>query len=451
VIEETRKGAGEPVKLRILSYIAALTLFVVPLASSSLAAQDGSKLSSAPRQYTVQLLSGLGGLGGAFSINDLSWASGVSEPPDDPYDRAFLWRNGQITDLGTLGGYNSAIPFPNKNEIGWFAGISETADNDPYQENFCQFTCSSASGNCLPFNQVCKGFLWRPGKEDLIPLPPLPGGNNSYGFDANNRQQIVGAAENGVTDSTCGAPQVFDYEAVVWRLGPNGTPFISQQLPPIAGDAVSAATQINDQGDAVGASGPCTSIGLGVGAHAVLWHAGRALDLGSLGGVTNNVAFAINSQEQVVGISDLSGDNVAHAFLWENGAMQDLGTLRSDDTFALAESINDRGEVVGFSCGPIDCRGFHWQAGVMTDLNSVLPANSPLLITNAADINSLGEIAVQAYDSTVGDLAAAVLSPVGNAIGSVDGVAETRNVERKIILPENVRKTLRDRIHRGHF
>jgi hypothetical protein len=68
---------------------------------------------------------------------------------------------------------------------------------------------------------------------------------------------------------------------------------------------------------------------------------------------------------------------------------------------------------------------------MMTDLNSVLPANSPLLITNAADINASGEIAVQAYDSDVGDCVAALLTPTGNAIGSADGVVETRSVGRQ--------------------
>ena len=283
----------------------------------------------------------------------------------------------------------------------------------------------------------------------MIPLPPLLGGNNSSAYGANNRHQVVGLAENGVQDSNCVAPQVFHFEGVIWALGPSGAPFVSQRLPPIAGDAGSGAIEINDMGDAVGGSGPCGPAGLAVGAHAVLWRSGRAIDLGNLGGATNNLAMGINNQGQVVGISDLPGDQVAHAFLWEGGVMRDLGVLRSDDTLANAESINDRGEVVGSSCGPVDCRGFHWQAGVMTDLNSVLPANSPLLITNAGDINSRGEIAVQAYDSNVGDSVAAVLIPTTNSAGPADGVAEIRNVERNIILPENVRKILRDRMHRG--
>jgi probable HAF family extracellular repeat protein len=421
-----------------------------------LAAQDGSKLSSAPRhrQYTVQVLPGLGGLGGAFSINDVGWAAGISEPPGDAYDRAFLWRGEEATDLGSLGGNNSTVAFPNKNNSGWLVGESETSDADPYQENFCGFICSSSTG-CLPFNQFCRGFLWRSETNEMVALPPLPGGNNSAGYGLNNQGQMVGAAENGVQDPTCVAPQVFDFVGVVWSLDRDGVPFISQQLPPIAGDAVSAAVGIDQHGNAIGASGPCVpSVGPGIGAHAVLWQSGQAIDLGNLGGTMNNIATAINQRGQVVGFSDLPGDSVAHGFLWERGVMKDIGTLRPDDTLTVPEYINDRDEVVGFSCGPsetMSCHGFHWQAGVMIDLNSVLPANSPLLIVNAADINSRGEIAIQAYDSNVGDYVAAVLMPTGNAAGATDGVAEIRDVERKITLPENTRKMLRDRMHLGHF
>src|SRR5690348_15869737 len=103
--------------------------------------------------YTVKVLPGLGGLAGAVSISALGWASGLSEPKNNAYDRAFRWWNGKATNLGTLGGHNSSVSFPHKNQIGWIAVGSETKDNDPYQENFCQFTCVAKS--CLPFKQIC--------------------------------------------------------------------------------------------------------------------------------------------------------------------------------------------------------------------------------------------------------------------------------------------------------
>jgi probable HAF family extracellular repeat protein len=440
-------------KAKIFTYVTAMILFGALLASFPPTAQEQvNNLASAPRKYTLEVLPGLGGLAGAFSINDTGLVSGTSEPSGDPFDRALVWRDAQPADLGSLGGHNSSVAYPNKNDNGWLAGFSETSDSDPYQENFCQFMCSSPTGNCLPFNQTCRGFLWQSKTSELIALPSLPGGNNSYAFTVNNLLQAVGAAENGVLDPTCIAPQVFDFEAVVWSLGPDGAPFISQRLSPIVGDTVSAADAIDQHGNAVGASGPCGPLGPGIGAHAVLWQGGRPIDLGNLGGAMNNIATAINHQGQIVGISDLPGDNATHSFLWQGGTMKDLGTLRPDDTFVLAESINDRGEVVGFSCGPVDCRGFHWQGGVMTDLNSFLPASSPLLITNAADINSRGEIAVQAFDQTLQDFVAAVLIPDGNEDPSLGAAAQTENIQHKVVvLPEHIREMLESRLPRQNF
>lgn len=417
---------------RFFRHFAAGVLVINMIGTSWLLAQEQDFASS--QTYTVNVLPGLGGLAGAFSVNDLGLVSGLSEPKSNAYDRAFLWQNGKGTNLGTLGGRNSSVSFPNKNQIGWIAGGSETKDKDPYQENFCQFTC--AANSCLPLKQICRGFLWRSGIDRMIELPPLPGGNNSEAAGANDLKQIAGAAENGVQDSNCVAPQVFDFVGVVWTLDSDGVPYISQQLAPLAGDAISAGVAINDGGDVVGGSGPCISLGLGIGAHAILWHEGNAIDLGSLGGAMNNLAFALNNQDQVVGISDLQGDSAAHAFLWQAGAMTDLGTLRPNDTFALAESINDRGDVVGFSCGPVDCRGFVWRYGKMIDVNSFLPQNSLLLITNAADINSCGEIAIQALDQTTGEDVAAVLIP--NQCGGPEATAEAGAVQH-YVRPENVR------------
>lgn len=107
----------------------------------------------------------------------------------------------------------------------------------------------------------------------------------------------------------------------------------------------------------------------------------------------NNVAEGINGRGQVVGFSNLPGDSITHAFLWENGVMTDLGTLPGGDINSLAFGINNEGQVVGLSCGiNFDCVGFLWQDGVMTDLNTLIPAGSPLFLTQAYDINARGEI-----------------------------------------------------------
>ena len=60
--------------------------------------------------------------------------------------------------------------------------------------------------------------------------------------------------------------------------------------------------------------------------------------------------------------------------------MQDLGTLDRDSS-SFGGWINDKGQVVGWSCD-VDgnCRAYLWQNKVMTDLNTLIPPNSPLYL-----------------------------------------------------------------------
>ena len=63
--------------------------------------------------------------------------------------------------------------------------------------------------------------------------------------------------------------------------------------------------------------------------HALLWEAGRVVDLGNLGGkgsLNGHFAHVINNLDEVVGATDLKGDTSTHAFRWTKiGGMQDLG------------------------------------------------------------------------------------------------------------------------------
>src|SRR6516165_7058151 len=181
----------------------ALTL-CASLASFPLAAQEGDNLSSAPREYTLQVLPGPPGLSGvanANSINDRGWVTGISNPSDDTYDHAVLWRDGQPTDLGTLAGepgYNSTGPGNNRNDRGWVVGTSETLEPDAYLEDFGGFICGPTISPCAP--HIVKGYLWQSKTKQMIALPPLSGGSNSAGLGAND-QDIIGISENGVMDT----------------------------------------------------------------------------------------------------------------------------------------------------------------------------------------------------------------------------------------------------------
>ena len=333
--------------------------------------QSESSAGSRANVTTYHLIP-LATLGGeanyASAINSRSQITGTSLLKGDKVEHAELWRAYRATDLGTLGGPNSAVNFYNDGTRGQFVGFSEVSQTDPYAENYCGFGTS----------HICLGFSWQNGT--MTSLPTL-GGNNSAANDVNNRGQIVGEAETSIKDPSCPPPFVLDSRGVIWK--PNGK---IVTLAPLSGDTFSNAFAMNQSGAAVGWSGPCL-----VTAHALLWQNGSTINLGSLGGSYNNAADYINNRGQIVGYSDLPGDTATHAFLWQSGTMSDLGTL-SGDNLSVAYAINDRGQVVGASCNASSCRGFIWQNGTMTDLNLLVPPSSKLYVVYGNDINSSGKI-----------------------------------------------------------
>lgn len=399
--------------------------------------------NTVPARYTVTNLGTLGGVLGssAHSINNNGWIAGVANLPGDTVEHAALWRNGVVTDLGTLGGDNSNVDFPVKNDVGLIVGFAQVSTVDPFGENFCVFSCTPSGGACNGSNQSCRAFRWQNGV--MGPLRTL-GGNNSAATAANNRGLIVGIAENSTQDPNCIPPQVLDYKPVVW-LGD-----AINELPVVAGDAIGAAIAVNDSNQVVGGSGMCGS-GPGLGAipvHAVLWQNGAVNDLGTFGGAVNNIAYAINDGGQIVGASDLPGDTTGHGFLWQKGVMTDLGTLAGDFSSA-AFGVNNNGQVVGLSCDQGgNCRAFLWRSGLMTDLNTLTPPGSSLYLLIAYDINSRGEIVGIAFDQSNGEPVAFLAAPCGQDGGQActDAAQTAVGVQRpKIVLPDNVRKGLQQR------
>ena len=107
----------------------------------------------------------------------------------------------------------------------------------------------------------------------------------------------------------------------------------------------------------------------------------------------------------VVGFSDLPGDSAAspnyHAFRWtKTGGIEDLGTLPGD-SLSIAWSVNEQGQIVGQSIGSSGSRAVIWQNGVITDLNTLIPAG-PVSLVYANDINVAGEIVGGASNSVTG-------------------------------------------------
>ncbi len=406
----------------------------------------GAGLASAemyalPPTYTI---TDLGTLGGSYSeavfVRNDGLAAGTASPADNTL-HAVLWHNGQMGDLSTpgLGGPNSGVY--GVNQIGQVLVAAETTAQDPNNENFCAY------GTGL----ICLGAVWQNGV--MTALPTLGGPNATVG-GINNRGEIAGVAENSTKDKNCApgmaiggnGPQVLDYEAVIW--GPN--PGQIRQLNPLPGDTVGMALWINDNSQTVGASGTCANTELppiAFGSHAVLWDRdGSVTDLGNLGGTDSNIGLGINNQGQVVGVSSLADQSPPHAFLWTKATgMQDLGTLPGD-ILSVGNSINERGELVGESDDADgNARAYVRQNGRMMDLNTLIPANSPLFLLCGLSINSSGQIAGFGMTKD-GDVHAYLATPTSGEDVSGSLSAASQGVTGPKDLPEDVRKMLRQRL-----
>jgi uncharacterized membrane protein len=373
-----------------LVYTTALTATALAFGAPALA--DAAKQSG---EYKLIILSEP--LGGTYaqgsSINNHRVVGGFATLSGNTIMHAVIWpKNGAAQDLGTLGGPNSAIAWPNRNERGEAAGVAETAEQNPLGETW---SCAAAVfyfGN--PTGDICLGFRYQ--NNTMTALPTF-GGYDGFATGINNRGEIVGWAETTTHDSTCDSPQVLQFEAALWNKDNK-----IEELQPYSGDPDGAATAINSAGQAVGISGLCgTAVGGASAEHMLLWQNGTATSLPTLGGQYWNTPMDINDNGDVTGFSDHSGDSVSNpnftSFIWtKNGGTQDLGTL-SGDSVSEGLGINDRDQIVGVSYP--SGHGFIWAGGTMLDLNNLMPANSGYTITDAQDINNDGAITGSAQDS----------------------------------------------------
>jgi len=370
-----------------------LSIFLIAVGCGLLGA------SQHQQQYTITDLPSLGGTNSrANSINNRTWLAGYSNLAGNQSRHGALWRHGALTDLGTLGGPNSAVTWSVKGDSGIVAGIAQTAAPDPLGEAW-----SSAAFYPPPNNTgfINLGFVWENGT--MRALPTL-GGNNGFATGANSRGQIVGWAENSVHDPTCVPPQQLQFRPVVY--GPNANQIREFPLP--AGDTSGAATGINEQGQAVGISGICDqAVGRYTAAHALLWEKnGQIVDLGNLGALFWNTPTNINQRGDVVGFAGAPNDpdgNFLQAFIWtREGGIRPLGFLPGD-VHSEAYGINEKRQVVGLSCDADgNCRAFIWENGVMRDLNDFKQPSYTATLEQARDINEAGEIAGRSLDPTTG-------------------------------------------------
>ncbi|HEV2484056.1 MAG TPA: hypothetical protein VGT08_00850 [Terracidiphilus sp.] len=396
---------------------------------------DRAQNAGQPSRYTIQDLGVFGANptvpGGPLVVTDSGWISGAAVLGAD--EHAVLYYRGNTIDVGTPGLGGNSMGY-GVNESGVTAGEAEDiAAGLATTEDFCGFQALGFSNSPTP----CVPFVWQNGQ--MIPLPTL-GGVNGSATEINSSGMVGGTAETAATDSNCSAPQSNQFLPVVWNHG-------AARALPTGNDADGVVTAVNDAGQAAGASGDCASLNPILlfylnPTHALLWQNGFAIDLGNLGGKSNNLPHGMNNLGQVVGESDLPGDQTAHAFLASAGTkMQDLGTVGSD-TYSFGFGINDAGEIVGLSANAdfSVIRAFIRQDGALVDLNTLVTGNNSLYLLTACFVNSRGEITGIALDQN-GAEHTYLATPVPGAAASSSAVSKPP------VLPDSIRERFRLAMH----
>ena len=394
--------------------------------------QAQSQTDATNTHYTIEDLGVFGpnpsAPGGPLVITDNGWISGAAAV--GAAEHAVLYYQGQTIDVGTPGLGGNSMGY-GVNESGVTAGQAEiTAAGLATTEDFCAFQFYGFTSSPSP----CVPFVWHKGH--MVRLPTL-GGVNGWATEINTSGMVGGTAETRSVDPDCSAPQKYQFKPVVWSRG-------EVQALPTGNDLDGEVWAVNDRGEAAGATGGCAPLNpLGAlylnPTHAVLWRDGDAIDLGNLGGTTNNLPHGMNNLGQVVGESDLPGDVTAHAFLASAGKkMQDLGTVGSD-TFSYGFGINDGGDIVGLSANAdfSVIRAFIRRNRTLVDLNSLITGNNSLYLLTACFINSKGEITGIALDSS-GAEHTYLATPTNEDPSDISSTRRTPPV-----IPDSVRSRLR--------
>jgi len=192
------------------------------------------------------VLQNLGTLGGpdswAMFVNDRSQVVGISYPDANlssgcdtvGNNHVFLWENGRMKDVGTLGGSCS-----------WPEGLSEQGQIVGWSN--------------LAGDSVTHPFLWD--GSSLHDLGSL--GGSAYANALNDTGAVVGVSFT--------APDDVFFLGFIWKDG------MMTALPPLPGDCSSQAIRINSKGQILGTSFACDFSS----SRGVLWENGTVTDLNS--------------------------------------------------------------------------------------------------------------------------------------------------------------------------
>ena len=348
----------------------------------------------------------LGTLGGSttvpFALNDSGVIVGYSTTADGSR-RAFLWRDGAMSELATLaGGQTEAHAI---NAAGEVAGVSAVDPFFPFEMavvvwNEGGLQRLESVGGSMYIGSVIKGInddgdvlgninfddthksnraiLWR--DDVFTDLGGLTARPWTLPATWNRRGQVVGrsfAYERSLAHEYF-HPVVWDPVVGIQALSVHEFAPCDQHDERPCG--FGSANDINDAGLIVGDASDSTQQ-----LRAVYWDAEGRHELDVHPGQATT-AVAVNDRGDIVGIYRPTRHHMpVGSFVWSGGTATELGSLGGGGTRALA--ITERGEVIGTSRTVTgEEHPFVWANGAMTDLGRPGETGTPVAINQRGDI-----------------------------------------------------------------
>lgn len=299
----------------------------------------------------------------AVALNDSGEVVGAAYPFNGAantsqfVEHAVLWINGKPTDIGGLPGYSAGSYASDINNSGQIIGYSLSGtDQRSYHS-----------------------FIWQNGT--LTDLGTL-GGSGTAAYTFTNSGQIFGESIG-----SDGYSQDFSWQNGVLTQ-------INSTVPdsPIIANYPMVIHGGNNSGDLIG-----DVLNPQQRTDSYIFKNGTMTNLGNMGLTYVAVlAESINSSDEVVGfVQQAYGANAPEtAFIWQNGTMSALPGLGG--VWAIALSVNNAGIIVGAAQtsanGTTESHAVMWVNGAVTDLNSLLPANSGWVLQHATAINNKDQV-----------------------------------------------------------